>query len=191
MGKNATLRTIIWQKVYVTSAAATALTTVTTLLPLALGEAATMAAVFDICCCHKIHFKTNLTCTDAAQALNNAIGPLNWAVGYDPSNSAVFGSVIAACNSAHHTGPNTGNTAADAVTPAAFSKDGFTHFTAPVPTLVDPGILADLLDGNWVASTDAGVIVGYMKPYVESAGAARLSNLTAFIGYDIEWRFRT
>jgi len=190
-GRNATLRTRVWEKIVSTAAANTPVTAVSTLTPLNIAEAKSLATLFDVVRCHGIEVHNHINFTTGAGLPSNPVLDCDWAEAYDPGNATAFGAVAGVLQSKYHTGPNTGMPAGFASTPTAYTKSGMMVWNIKVPTLVDPGILADLLDGNWVSAQDTGVIVGYLKPYVETPGAAVLAVLDHYVGYDLEYRFRS
>jgi len=117
--------------------------------------------------------------------------PGNAIVVYDPVDVTSLSSVGAGMNYQQSTGlwsvvaPGNGY-------PAAYTRNGFQMFHIKIPApVVDPGILTDLLDSNWVSTKDTGVIVGYLKPYVDVLGAATYSVVCYFYRYHCEFRSRT
>lgn len=170
-----------------TSAQNTAYNTVTTLLPLNQAEAKTYASVYDTARCVGFKWKIIPNVTSAAAVPSNPTLVAHGAMAYDPLNGSTgYSSVVSALAAKAHYGP--------------FQMQIGPLFTGiphppwqyvKIPHALDPGISADLMDSEWVASTDTSTIVGYLKPYMEACGATLIGQLNVFILYDMEFKQRS
>jgi hypothetical protein len=109
---------------------------------------------------------------------------------YDPVDSTALVGVSDAMDYDHRMSPM--KAGYDAVnSPNDISKGGLHSVKCKIPApVVDPGILSDLLDSNWVSTKDTAVLVGYFKTYVEAAGALTSSTTAAFARFHVEFRSR-
>jgi len=172
----------------------TAYGTVLTLTPGTAVEFSSLAALFDDwrtthidVCCKVMPTTTNST---SGSLTGTGVAPGNAILVYDPVDNTSISSAQMGLNYQQSTGvwsviaPGNGY-------PAAYTRNGFQEFHVKIPApVVDPGILSDLLDSNWVSTKDTGVIVGYLKPYVDVMGAATYCVFEVFLRYHCEFRSR-
>jgi hypothetical protein len=109
---------------------------------------------------------------------------------YDPVDNTALISVVDAMDYDHRIGPF--KAGYDGVnSPNDISKGGLHSLKCKIPApVVDPGILSDLLDSNWVSTKDTAVVVGYIKAYCEAAGALTSSTISGFVRFHVEFRSR-
>lgn len=183
------LRVLIADKKAVSQAGTTALTTVSSLDPVNTADAKSLSAVYDVCRTTAVHVKLlwqTYTTATGVPAGPQVHGDL--AVAYDPANNGVYTSVAQVTEGQYHIGPipysGYGGT-------SGIQIMGVPHMKVKIPKLVDPGILTDLLDSNWVSSVDTSVIVGYLKPYGEPVVAAQTLSIEYYLLYEMEFAYRT
>lgn len=172
-----------------TSAANTAFTTVQNLTPVAAPDAVTYAGVYDIC--RTIGFEVILipfVTTTVSGAPTNAGAVACGALAYDSANAGAYSTLAEVLGSNQYLGPW-----AHVIGPLFDGhKGGIIKAKWRVPRpVVDPGLVTDLLDSNWVATSDTSVLVGYLKPYLEAAGGALSTVLRIYVIYDMEFRARS
>lgn len=184
--------TIIAQVLSGPTAANTALNAVHTLTPGSSGEFASFAALFDDWrTTHvEVHHAVGFTVqsTGANSVVNNKLCTYAWA--YDPVDNTALASTGDAMDYDARMAPMLAGY--DGVnTPGDFNKTGFHQLRVKIPApVVDPGILSDLLDSNWVSVKDTAVIVGYGKVWVDPAGAATSSSAVTYYRFTCEFRSR-
>lgn len=171
-------------EITMTSAANTAYTTVASLFPLNQTEAKTFASVYDAA--RTVSFRwyaaPSLVVT-ASGVPQNTQTTTHTACAYDPANSGTYSSVTGVLAAASHIGPY-----AMAAIPFNCQQPTIKWKTVKIPKpVVDPGLVTDLLDSNWVGSSDTSVLVGYLKPYFEAAGAATSAQMVHFVIYTMEF----
>jgi len=171
----------------------TALGTVITLTPGTAGEFASYAALFDdVRTTHvevfvKIFQTTTNSVTGTLQGSLQAPGDA--ILVYDPVDNTSFSSIQAGLNYQQSTGVWS---MLAGVVNLATTRNGFQHLKAKIPApVVDPGILTDLLDSNWVSTKDTAVVVGYLKAYATAPGAAQYLVIQTYLRYHCEFRSRT
>jgi len=181
----------IVEKLSATSAANTALTTVSGLAPLNTTEGKAFATLFDICRCTAITCRTHWRTASSTDVPTGPVLHCDAAYTYDPSNSTAYGSVVGVLESSNAVGPiHLSGYGGISGGPQVINRMAFDKHWV-VPKLVDPGILTDLLDGNWVTASDTAVVVGYIKMYAEPGGAAVKTGLDHYVYYHMEYRTRT
>jgi hypothetical protein len=181
-------KTRICQEISVQSSSNTALSAVQTLTPLNLTEAKNFATVFDEARTTDLEYQVFFMTTNASGVPTGAAVVCHGAVAYDPANANAYGSVAATLDALSHAGPMPLSTN---LIGGPVLTNNHTKKRVQIPPTVDPGLVTDLLGSNWVAATDTGVIVGYLKPYCEAAGASTQTNVTIFVWYNMEFAFRT
>lgn len=186
--RQAPLRVLIAAKKTV-SVANAALTTVSSLDPVNSSDAKSLAVVYDVCRTTAVDVKLIWTISNTASSVPT--GPAvhgEIAAAYDAASNGVYASVVQVTEAQFHLGPipitGYGGTAGNQII-------GVPHMRVKIPRLVDPGILTDLLDSNWVSSADTSVIVGYLKPYGEPVGAALTLTMEFYLLYEMEFAYRT
>jgi hypothetical protein len=184
-----TLKTVIVEEVQKISSSNTALSSVSTLTPLNLSECKTFALVYDIARCTAIEVEGFFMTTNASGVPTGAAVVCHGAFAYDPANAAAYASVANVLSAKRHVGPMPMST--NLIGGPVLTGHNSTKCVVKVPPVVDPGLVTDLLGSNWVGATDTSVIVGYLKPYVEAAGASTQTVITYFIKYFMEFAFRT
>jgi len=174
------------------TAANTANAYVVTLTPGSCPEFNSFSALFDDWRTTHVEAFTSVGFTVTASGINSTVqNPLCHAgFAYDPVDNTALVGVSDAMDYNHSIGPV--KMGYDGVnTPVAISKSGMFSVKAKIPApVVDPGILSDLLDSNWVSTKDNAVIVGYWKGYVEAAGALTSSTAAHFFRFTCEFRSR-
>jgi len=195
-GKGKTQTNLIWihERQQPVSAVNAAMTQVLTLTPLNLAEAKSLATLYDAVRCKGLKFRVHLS------TVNNVGVPANPAlvadaiVVFDYSNGSVLTSVAQGLEFRHHVGPLACSGSGYANSPGADSlQGGFMSSDmiklSPTP-IVDPGILADFLGGQWVGASDTGVQIGFIRTYTEACGAAVASTMNIYISYLMEYKNR-
>ncbi len=185
--KNSPLRVLIVDRATVTSSANTALTTVTSLTPLAASDATSFATVYDDARC--VSGETRFIPSAANGGVPaSALVRCAFALAYDPSNSGVYTTVQQPLEARYHWGPAyfTGN----GLPQTTNGKGHLSLHWKPQYTLT-PGGSSFVIGGNWTSSTDTGAIVGYLKPYIEAAGAAIATQFDMYTMYILEFAYRT
>jgi hypothetical protein len=177
------------------SAANTAFNTVSTLTPLAASEATTYSIVYDTARCRGFWLKLYGQVTTTANGVpTNAINTTTvQGLAYDASNNGSYASVEATLIAENHWGPYCPNALPQQYTGGGYGSGmpgKWSYVKIPKP-VVDPGLVTDLLDSNWVSSKDTGVVVGYLKPYLTAAGAATSSVMNVFVIFDMEFTSRS
>lgn len=174
------------------SAANTARASTDTLIPGASAEFASFAGMFDDYRTTHVELHYAVGCSLTATGAINAVQvPLGFTgMVYDPVDNTNLVSVLDAMDYDHRIAPV--KLGYDAVnTPQAISKNGTLNLKVKIPApVVDPGILSDLLDSNWVSTKDTGVIVGYVKRYCEAVGPSTSSSDVVFARFFVEFRSR-
>jgi hypothetical protein len=186
--RNAPMRVKIGDHFNVVSSANTTLSTVSNLTPLNLTEAKSFASLFDIC--RVVGFSLEVMTNTYTSATGAPVAPATISHGivtFDPASAGAYSSVATALDAVKHLGPFSMGALYTGL-PLLSKRQ---KMYVKEPRVVDPGLVTDLLDGNWVGSSDTSVLVGYLKPFVEQCGAAISSHLAYFIIYDIEYAFRT
>jgi len=174
------------------SAANSSSSAVITLTPGSTPEFVNFANTFDdwrtthIEVFHAVGF--TVQATGANSVVNNKL--CMYALVYDPVDGTAVASVTDAMDYDHRLAPL--KAGYDGVnSPGDIVKGGMHHAKWRIPApVVDPGILSDLLDSNWVSTKDTSVIVGYLKTWVDAAGAATASSTSTYIRYHCEFRSR-
>jgi hypothetical protein len=174
------------------TAANTSMNAVITLTPGSCTEFANLANLFDdwrtthIEVFHGIGFTT--TATGGVVSVQRPL--CMYALVYDPVDLTALVGVADAMDYDHRMAPlKAGYDSVNA--PSDFVKGGMHHEKWKIPApVVDPGILSDLLDSNWVSTKDTSVIVGYLKLWTDAAGAATSSSAATYIRYHVEFRSR-
>lgn len=195
-GKGKTQTSLIWihERQQPVSAVNTAMNQVLTLTPLNIAEAKVLATLYDAVRVKSIKFRLHLS------TVNNVGVPANPALVadaiavFDYSSSTAMTNVALGLEFRHHVGPLACSGSGYANSPGADSlQGGFMSSDliklSPTP-IVDPGILADFLGGQWVGSSDTGVQVGFIKTYVEACGAGVASSMNIYISYLMEYKNR-
>lgn len=186
------IRTTLWAKYTSSSSSGTALSSVTALKPAdATGWTSAFNNVFDEAKCLGVAVMWDIEGLSVAGPLYGHAG-----VAFEPSaNAATYGSVAAVLGakymsgpvaySSSTTGPGLGNT------PQPVTKNGMWSFKAK--TLADNISANDVqafVGGGWFTTASTSAIIGYLKPYAE-AMAGVTQSITYFVGYDMEFAYRT
>lgn len=172
----------------VVSSANTALTTVSNLTPLNLQDSKTFASVFDEARVVAVELEVMTNCYVSATGAPTAPASIaHGAIVYDPANSGVYSALANTLDALYKLGPYSMGATGVGVP----YLSGRQRMLIKIPPTVDPGLVTDLLGSNWVGAADTGVLVGYLKPYVETCGAAVSSHVAYFLTYHIEYAFRT
>lgn len=188
--------TTIWvhERQIMGAAVNTANTTVLTLTPLNLTETKAIAPLYDVVRCKAIKFRVHANTLTAAGVPANPTATSDGIVVFDYGTNVAMASVVQGMEFRHHVGPFTVFGSGYANSPGADSLQGgfmVSDLVKLTPTpVVDPGILADYLGGNWVSTSDTGVQVGFIKCYVDACGAAVACGLTVYISYLMEYKNR-
>jgi hypothetical protein len=179
-------------QITVTSGASAPVSTVTSLYPNNSTDAVTLAGVFDESRTTHLEVYVRFQCLTAANVPSGPVVPAPDAmVVYDPANAAAYGGVIGGLDADMRIGP----CSLRAGTSPSYDGDGvkyeWHHRVWAIPTaLVDPGLVTDLLGSNWVSAKDTAVLIGYLKPYITSMGAAGYGNMLVYPIFHMEWRVR-
>jgi len=183
---NRPITIMLYERYTVAGTANAAYNTVKTLVPGNSTQFATFAAVFDEYKCTEM--KTTIKAVPTVNGTQTGLAM--WVVAYDWGVAGALGSIPSA-----FTQPNKVfgdiNFASAQVT-ISTTASGFHHLNAKIPAgpMADVGIITDLMSGIWVPTSDAGAIVGYLKPYVEATGTLGVVALNGVIGYVTEFRCR-
>jgi hypothetical protein len=184
MKKGMRTRVWLWQKIS-NSQATTALTTVSALQPGSANDFSSFASLYDSARCHGMRFHTRCAEGTTTNGGNTA------GVAFDPGTSGAVASVIGALEHTSHVGPmavlNLGSAPS---TVGVACESGFHVWRAPTVKLLESGLTADLVGGNWFPTGATSAIAGYLKPYVENAAAGTVTHLT-FVAYDMEFMCRS
>lgn len=175
-------------EVVMTSAANAVFNTVTTILPTATTEVKTYSGVYDTCRTlgMKVMIMPNVI-TTATGAPNTALQTAHGAIAYDAVNNGTYASTTRVLAAQHHYGP------VQVLSSPLFSgkpTPPWWHIKIPRPA-IDPAVSSSLLDSNWVPTSDATVVIGYLKPYIEACGNLLSGQFTVFILYDMEFVSRS
>jgi len=170
------------------SSAATALSQVQALSPIAVSDYASFAAVYDLWRVKHIRIRFRLGSSGAIA------GSADGAVAWDPSNLGAYASVSDVLTAQHHFGPICllGSQATYAGT-ASVNGTGFHEFGFPLvdQRITNDSSAASAVGGGWVGTSDTTAIVGWVKPYINSLGGSLTSTLTMYVIYDVEFKSRT
>jgi hypothetical protein len=174
------------------SAANTANAYVVTLTPGTSPEFASFAGIFDDWRTTHVEAFTSVGFTVTASGINSTVQNPVCHAGffYDPVDNTALVGVSDAMDYNHSISPV--KMGYDGVnSPVGETKSGLWSIKVKIPApVVDPGILSDLLDSNWVSTKDTAVIVGYWKGYIEAAGALTSSTAATFFRFTCEFRSR-
>jgi hypothetical protein len=177
------------QKVSVTSPVSTDLTTVSNLVPGSSTGFSTIGALFDVCRCKAVTMHSGITLSGSPGTSSAAGG-----VAFDPGNNGAYSGVSSLLESKYHLGPfRVSNLGFPFSSPAAVNEKGYWKWSAKTEKLLESGLLADLVGGNWFPTTNGGTsnaIVGFLKPYCESPGAITV-NSTTWVKYHLEFAYFT
>lgn len=176
-----------------TSSVNTAMTTVFSLTPLNLAEAKDLAPLYDAVRCAAVRFQVHVNTQTNAGVPANPAADCDYIVVFDYSSTSALADVANGMEFRHHIGPvtmmPTGYASSPGgVTPTGFLKSDLIKLT-PTP-VVDPGFITDLLGGNWVPSSDTGVVIGALKVYCEAAGASVATQMDIYVSYHLEYKNR-
>jgi len=182
--KGSRTRVWLWQKI-TNSQAAAALTTVSALQPPVAQDFSTYSTLYDSARCHGMKFYTRFTEASTTSAGNTA------GIAFDPGTSGAVGAVIGALVHSYHCGPcfvlNLGSSPA---TGGVAIPLGYHVWSGKTVKLLESGVSADLVGGNWFPTSSVSAIAGYLKPYVENGAASTVSQVT-FVAYDMEFACRS
>jgi hypothetical protein len=183
--KNGTVRVTLWQKIAQTQAT-TALLTASALQPGSSTGFSEFATLYDEARC------LGVTVHCRALAGSGVGGIDSWSAAFDPSVAGNLASVVGGLEQKYKTGPNAvlliGQTQENQST--STGPGGFYKFSAKTVPSIESVTSADKIGSNWFTTTATGSVIGYLKPYVENASGAGTSYFTAFIAYDMEFKYR-
>jgi len=174
-----------------TSSAASVLSTVSSLFPNNTTDAKIFAGVFDEVRCTGFGLRMGLPIITTATGVPSGPSLVGYAtLAYDPTNNGAYTAMEQPLEAPYHLGPFPvgGLYSTQAV---SLQQVGLPSMHVKVPATVDPGLVTDLLGSNWVSASDTGLLIGYLKPYVDSVGTATSSRVDLFVFYDMEYCFRT
>lgn len=183
-------RITLWQSYVRSSSANTALTAVETLDIVGFNEWNSVVSLFDLGKCCGIRIQTAVQATHATAAPE-----VFWNCSYDPENTGVFSSLLGSLASVYKTGvkKTTAMTAAVATSPASVTSDGTFHWHVPSvpPILPDQSSSYTYYTGDWFDTSNAVVIVGFLKPYAPASGSGVIVSITHHVAIDMEFKFRS
>lgn len=185
-GNRKPIRVTLVEKQTVVGAAATALSTVGSCSPINGTDYGSFAAVYDLCRVHRIRVAWRVGSSIALAGSADAV--LAW----DPINPSAYTSVSDGLTAEHHLGPSALQSEVASFTTRGVSADGYRHMTIKLPAAkltVDTTIAA--VGGSWFGVSTSTIVVGYLKPYIESLGAGNIATQIVWVHYDCEFRSRT
>lgn len=172
---------------YVTiGAAASAVSTPVTLSPIGVADYSAYAGLYDLCRVAKIevHFRVGGTA-----AIN---GSADAALAWDPANPGAYANVEDVLTAQKVIGPLALLSQTTAVSSNSFSKNGYHKMAITLkPTRLTVDTLSSLVGGGWFGTSSTAAIAGYLKPYVQSLGAANVATLVYWVVYTCEFKSRT
>lgn len=170
------------------STAATPLTSVQALSPIAVQDFSGYAALYDLQRTLRVHVAWY------AQSSGTINGSATYAVAMDPSNPGVYGSVADVLTAQHKAGPFVLGQNSNSKDPGlSMTASGFrTLDMSCIPTkITGDSATSNLVGGGWTATSNTTAIVGWFKPYVDSLGGALVSSITMYVTYYVEFKSRT
>ncbi len=176
-----------------TSAAATALTQVQALTPYGASDFSSFAALYDL------YRTTAITVYWQCNASGNINGNVTYAIAFDPSNIGAYSSTADVMTAEQHVGPallqGTGLNASSLPTTVSERHPGYFKFPVKIKTqkvgIRNDSTASNAVGGSWVGTSDTTAVVGWLKPYVPSAGGALTTSLQCYVAYDVEFMART
>jgi hypothetical protein len=171
----------------ITSAAATALTQVQALSPIAISDWSSFAAVYDLARVKGVLVHYRMTASAAVT------GAADFGVAFDPSNLGAYSSVSDVMTAKHHHGPGV----VGATTTFGCLPTGRTGFFKIGPIrleqqrVTNDGTAAAAIGGGWFGTSDTTAVVGWLKPFCASLGGALTSTIVYYVVYDVEFKSRT
>jgi hypothetical protein len=167
-------------------AAATPVSTVITLNPATATDYSGFAALYDEARVTHIDLKFRI---GGGTAIN---GSADAAVAWDPANAGAYASVDDVLTSQHKLGPLAITSQTFATSSLAVTQSGYHQLhIKPHPQKVTVDTVAAVVGGSWFGTSSAAPVVGYLKPYCQSFGAANAATLVYWITYTVEFRNRT
>lgn len=188
---NEPLRVVCLERITATSGAATALTTVSSLIGNNSTDAKVFAVVYDESRCLSIDVKMNFTTRNASTGAPSSVVKIaSGAIAFDPANNGTYSLLEQVLEAKEHIGPFNLNQPALAAQTTWTNKHGYVSLHCkPMPNV--PTSTGAVIGSNWSSSTDTTAINGYLKPYVESCGTGIEFVVDYFVCYHMEFAFRT
>jgi len=121
------------------------------------------------------------------------------ALGYDPVNLGVYGSVAEVLVAQQNTGPLKLETAvATAVLngPSVVNRTGYWNFPFEIPkgpsaVSTNSAAANQVVTGMWAATGQTPMIYGFIKPYIQGAGTSVVVTMYYYVVIDVLFRTRT
>jgi len=189
--KLAPVKSTLYQRVSVTSAAGASIASVVSLTPGGSAEFATYAALFDEVIVDSIQFLTSY------QIQSTAAGPqFVFALQvFDPADFSVPSSIITMLPAAQRQKtPLVLSTSAAGISDGHIvpvNADGWVKWRASVPPgSMRASALATLYGHEWSPTAEATDLYGVLKTFVEAPAALTFTTFVSFIQYNVRFRSR-
>jgi len=174
------------------SAAATAMNAVINVEPSLSSEWSSLVAIYDECRVFGGEFVYSIGVNGA-----NPIQGSRAVMVYDPVDLSILTSVAMGCEASQHKLVSVSNVLSSAsappTAPAAMTNDGLwrLRFKVPGGKPARSASVTAVFSGEWSACVDATDVYGFIKPYIETQGAATTSALVYTMYLDVGFRSRT
>jgi len=189
--KLAPVKSVLYQRVSVTSAAGASIASVVSLTPAGSAEFATYAALFDEVIVDSVNFLTSY------QIQSTAAGPqFIFALQvFDPADFSVPSSIITMLPAAQRQkNPLVLSTSAAGISDGHIvpvNQDGWVKWLARVPPgSMRASALATLYGHEWSPTAEATDLYGVLKTFIEAPAALTFTTYTTFIQYNVRFRSR-
>ncbi len=177
---NGLIRVQVWQKI-AQSQGTTALLTASALQPGSADGFAQFAILYDECRCLGVKIYVRVV---GSTSVNDS-----YVVAFDPAISGNLSSVVSGLEHKYRIGPNAVPSEQAASPDDVAKPGGFYELSAKTVKSFESGTTNDKIGSNWYPTSVTSSIIGYLKPYVENATGGTMY-LTAFIAYDMEFKYR-
>jgi len=171
-----------------TSSAATPLSTVQALSPLAVSDFSSFAAVYDLV--RTLSIRVHFCCLSSAVVA----GFSQYAIAWDPSNIGAYSSISDVLTAQVHQGPFLIGGGTSTREPSLSSTPtGFHSMSAklPVNKITNDSTAANIIGGAWMGTSNTTGVIGWIKPYVDSFGVGVSSTIDMYVTYYVEFKSRT
>lgn len=169
------------------SSAATALTQVQALSPVAVADFSSFAALYDM---WRVRHVTFIFRGSSSATIT---GSADWGLAFDPSNLGAYNSLADLMTAKNHAGPFVLSGGLQNMSPQTTTKTGFHTLSAKLEPqrVTNDGTADNAVGGGWVGTSDTTAIVAWAKPYIPSLGAGIVGSISLYVMYDTEFKART
>lgn len=186
-GKNAmVVDVILWRRYNMIGVNGTDNTTVQSLVPADCTEWTSWGALFDAARCNKVTVYTAFQST-GTPTTGTAVG----VEAFDPGNTGALSSVVNGLEAKYHVGPQLLANLYGASAQTSSCPTGFHKWSAKTTPMLESGLTADLVGGNWYPTVSTTAIIGYLKPFAETVGGAVACSVFNYVGYHMTFAYRT